>query len=182
MNNNEIELARKKYNSLLVEKNRLELVKKRLLRLEKDPKVQEYISLVEFINSARWVLESEESMAFDSFHEIAKSTKNSNNVLVYLGSYKQDDDSLTDIECADYLIYEDLEQFKSYNVEPHARLEFEKDHKVIYLENKNISCYKEYLIELYKLRSKIFKELLTRPQEEVVEEILQSNKQLVKGK
>ena len=76
MTDKELQEVRKRYNVLTLEKNRLELVKKKIKRLEQDPKVQEYLASMEFIknyNSAN----SEEKF-YDDFSEIVKKTEESN--------------------------------------------------------------------------------------------------------
>ena len=45
MNNQEIELARKKYNNLLLEKRKYEKMKQRILELKQNPSVEEYIQI-----------------------------------------------------------------------------------------------------------------------------------------
>jgi hypothetical protein len=46
MNNSDIDLIRKKYNSLILEKKRIQCVRDRILELENDPKVKEYLILI----------------------------------------------------------------------------------------------------------------------------------------
>ena len=186
MNNNEIELARKKYNCLLLEYERLEKARNRIVELQQDPKVKEYLRLVDLVNLACRTFESKDSMTYEAFHKTAQFTKCSNNILVYLGSYKQDDSSvfgsLIDVECADYICYCDLETIEHFQIEPSRRFEFEKDKKIVYMKNQNASSYKEYLESFLKFRCNFFEKMLISSQEEVVEELLQNNKQLVKGK
>ena len=179
MNNNEIELAKKIYDKIQLEKSEYEQTRQRLLELEQRPVIKKYLNLVNEVK------EKKENMASDEyesvgrvFQGIADRTAESNNILIYKGAYEIncfDGAKLTETRFADYIMYQDLETLECYRINPREQKEFEKGKNIIHLNDKSFKCYSDYRNAFFKLRNEFLKELLVKPQEEVV-------RQLVKGK
>ena len=171
MNNYEIKYAKEKYDSMLEEKNKVDLAKIRLKRLEQTSEVKTYLEIIEFLkNNDKYC--NKQEMLYASFSKVATLTTNSNNILVYMGAYKINNLLalvLSDEKDADFICYEDLETENLYKINPISKKEFEEEHNIIYLDTKN------YNEGIKKLRIQFFKQLLNKPQEEVV-------KKLIKGK
>lgn len=177
MTEEEIKLAREKYSKLSRRKEELNNMKKRLLELEENPVVKEYLDLSNFIN------ENEKSykdlnMIWDSFYQLSTRTKNSNNIFVYMGAYEYrltSNDKLVNISQADYVLYKDIETGDVFKVIPYKSKEFEKTHTVIHLpiEKDKELCYKD---EFIRLRRDFFRDLLEKPQDEVVNKLIKEKK------
>ena len=84
MNNSDIDLIRKKYNSLILEKKRVQNVRDRILELESDPKVKEYLGLVGIVGNMSE--EQVEKYAFKSIDKVVCYTKDSNKLLYDYGT------------------------------------------------------------------------------------------------
>ncbi|MBQ9071600.1 MAG: hypothetical protein IJY25_00375 [Bacilli bacterium] len=174
MNNSDIDLIRKKYNSLILEKKRIENAKVRILELEKDPMVKEYLSLVKIVGNL--TEEKSEKQTFDIINKIVCYTKDSNKLLFdygYISVFTLDYDESTCIH-----VYRDLETTEYYiemienEIEP-MPVEWRIGNSTIeYESRKKYNTLRNYFIE----------QIMNRPQEEVVEEFLHNNKQLVKLK
>ena len=179
MTDKELQEVRKRYNVLTLEKNRLELVKKKIKRLEQYPKVQEYLASMEFIknyNSAN----SEEKF-YDDFSEIVKKTEESNKILFsygYCSMWIRNSEHITKL-----YIYRDLETEEYYYLTPTDNIEkLPFRYSFIPMGDKEQQHYLQKNKEFANLRKCFLDEIINRTQEEVVEELLQNNKQLVKLK
>lgn len=181
MNNDEIALARQKYNDLKLKQQEYKQMRQRILELEQNPIVQEYLNLVELVKEQSKNKRFEDhEMISNAFEELALNTNDSNNILVYMGAYKSNVlvPKLVEIKNdynADYILYRDLETCRFFKVDIHNKKMFEKENNVIFLDDTNFSSHLDYFDGFGKLTSMFFKELLVKPQEEVV-------KQLVKKK
>ena len=181
MTDEEIKQARENYNKLLVEKEELEKMKKRITELETTSLVKEYIELCKLTTS----VESKKIDVEVAFDDIAKNTKDSNRIFVYMGSYFYNISYEThkiDGSKPGYPLllfwYKDLETLKEHYKKNENRDSFEKNHNVIYLidEKNNYGHSKETELKMeerfQKLREQFFKELLTKPQDEVVKQFV----------
>jgi len=173
MNEREIELARKRYNSLLEERNALETKKSRILELENNPLVKEYLGLKEEVKNNKQKL-SDDSIVISAFSGIAAHTKDSNKLLINIGEGNSN------------VFYIDLETDEMYSVKLFEKKEFEKNNKIIYLNNKNDNWYllnlNANLNKINRLRIKFFESVLEKTQDEAVDEILNKNNKNVKRK
>ena len=178
MDTKEIDAARKRYSEILKEKQQLENIKNRIIELEQDSNVREYINLVNLINKENRPF-NEESMAYEAFYDISKKTKYSNQIFVYMGAYQISVYNMTQLvyeKDADYISYEDLETGLRCNIDPCEKSKFENNHKVIYL-NKSIinpmTCSGDYYKEgITKLRGMFFKRLLNQTQDEIIKQLV----------
>ena len=156
----ETELKTVKEKSLF--KRELENIKERILLLEQDPKVKEYILLTK---------EKEEKSKIDTLIKISR--ENSNNLLFEYGRFSLKE-NLYDYYVSAYL-YRDLETqeffwYTSYYV-----------YKKIYkLDIKEKEEFEMKNIEFEKMREYFLNQLLDKPQEQVVYEVVDKNKQLAK--
>jgi len=143
MNNEEIRVVRNKYNSLK-EKNK------------------------ESFN--------ENELIHQTFGLIPNTTTSSNRILVYMGAYKTNEIlgiRLTELKDSDYVMYKDLETCESLILEkPYSLLKFSKHDKLISLNDDKFESVSDYLIAFRQLRNQLLKELLVKPQEEVVKQIV----------
>lgn len=182
MNNTEIALARQKYNDLKLKQQEYKQMKQRILELEQNPIVQEYLNLVDLVKEQAENKRFEEhEMISNAFEELALSTNDSNNILVYMGAYKYTVlvpilvKTKNDYNDADYVLYRDLETCRFFKVNIHNKKMFEKESNVIFLDDTNFTSHLDYLNGFKKLTSMFFKELLVKPQEEVVKQFVKKN-------
>lgn len=182
MNNSDIDLIRKKYNSLNLEKKRMREVRNKILELEQDPKVKEYLKLLEIIEN---ISEENCEKQFDeSVSKIVSYTNDSNHFLFDYGNIsvltlKSEDEIEYNYENSACMhVYRDLETTEYYiemrknEIEPMPP-EWRIGHCTVeYVNRKKYNELRNYFIE----------QIINRPQEEVGEELLRNNKQLVKGK
>lgn len=173
MNEKELELSREKYNFLLKEKEKLTNKKNRLLELENNPSVVEYLKLKEEIKKDENIL-NDDNIIMTAFSGVVPNTKNSNNILVNVGNLNS------------YIIYIDLETDEMYSIKLSKKEEFEKNNKIIYLNdnnnNQNLFIVNSNLKKLKKMRIDFFRRLLEKSQDEVIDEIIGEKNQIVKQK
>jgi len=180
MNQKELELAKKRYNILLNEKKQLQQKKDKILELEKNPIIQEYLNLTSEIKSKEEKLD-ESCVILSAFSQSASRTKESNKLLVNIGGYCCDNVlgiRKVTINKAKYIRYIDLETDEVYDIEPDKKDEFEQQNKIIYLNNGNRDLFSLKMIK--ELRIEFFKELLIKEQDQVINEMLKKNKQMTK--
>ena len=146
-------------------KNELKKLKNKILELEQDPKVKEYFSLIQ---------ELEEKSKDDT--PITISRENSNNLLFDYGrlsirEYPED------YPTSDVWIYRDLES-KEYFYHT-AFFSFKNIYRSCILDKEELE---KKDCEFEKMREYFFEQLLEKPQQQVVWEMIENNKQLVKGR
>ena len=176
MNNQEIKLARQKYKEIQFEKQKYEKMKQRVLVLKQNPIVQEYLNLVDFVKEKRENKNFEEhKMINQAFEGFALETNDSNKILVFMGAYEVNVLSGTNLvrtKDADYVLYRDLETCQFFKIETHNKKTFENENTVIFLDDSNFNSHIDYLDGFSKLTNTFFKELLVKPQEEVVKQFV----------
>lgn len=174
MNNNEIEIAKNNYNNLLLEKEKLKKLKQEILELEQTDVIKKYLNLVKMKKTDERRL-TDENMIYEAFSSVGHKTACSNEILIYMGAYKNNGKGLPKLvyeKDADYICYEDLETRKIYRIEPCEKNGFENSHKIIYIDN-NIEEYSDhYLVGIRKLRYEFYKNLITLGQEEAVKKLV----------
>ena len=159
MTNEELQIVKER----ILYKKELENIKNQILDLEQHPKVKEYFSLVK---------ELEEKTKGDK--PIMISRENSNNLLFEYGrlsirEYPEDYPTsdvwiCRDLETKEYFYHTAFFSFK--NICRSCILDKEE------LEKKDI--------EFEKMREYFFEQILSKPQQQVVWEMYENNKQLVK--
>ena len=179
MTDKELQLIKTKYNKITSEKNELEQKKKRVLELKNDPIVNEYIELMNILLKKDKIDFNEEM--YLSFSDILKETQKSNNVLFDYGVqkvYTGEDTCFLEPIIVNRHVYADLETGKMY---------WKLHNKIQSMDPKwEVCCYPGSEVCLFEknykqLRKYFFEQILVRPQEEVIEEMLENNKVLVKG-
>ena len=164
MNEIELKKARKQYRSNLKENKTLEEIKKELEELKQSKEVLRYIELSKNIKKQ---LSDDEKIIQNSFRTIATSTKNSNSIYVFMGSYVKhfapSADCLSPIKNApwtDYNIYWDLETEEAIKVIKERINSFEKNNIVI--DNKTIISspkFSDYYDNFQKIQTRYYKSL-----------------------
>lgn len=144
-------------------KKELENIREQILELEQDPKLKQYFSLVK---------ELEKKTKDDK--PIIISKENSNNLLFEYGrlsirEYPED------YPASDVWICRDLES-KEYFYHT-AFFSFKNIHRSCILDKEELE---KIDIEFEKMREYFFEQLLNKPQQQVVWEMYENNKQLVK--
>ncbi len=160
MTNEELQIAKER--SLY--KNQLKDLKDEILLLEQHPKVKEYFSLVK---------ELEEKIKEDK--PITITRESSNNLLFGYGRF-----SIRESKCSYFsnvYIYRDLETCEYFYYT--AYYTYKKIFRTFILEKEELEKMDN---EFERMREYFFEQLLNKPQEQVVYEILENNKRLVKGR
>ena len=84
---------------------------------------------------------------------------------------------LCDFKQGDFIRYDDLETLKSYKIDINKRLEFESSNNVVYVKEENPEFGNNpYSKGFWKLRENFFYNLIKKPQEEVVNQIVKGKK------
>lgn len=179
MTADELELIKVRQKEVVAKRKELEEVKQKILELEQDPKIKEYFNLMQFVKKV-----DEEKLDkdfYDNISKIATYTKESNYLLYDYGNinvitYEIDFTDYYEDSCVH--VYRDLETTDYYCEIFDGRIE------PMPPEWRIGGCLVGYFSgkEYEKLRKYLLEQIITRPQEEVIEELLKNNKQLVKGK
>lgn len=153
---------------------------KRIKELEKDPKIREYINLLEIEKSnLKQIKLSDKQIILSFYHNyIYKIQKQeTNGIYVYLGTYKynheidivhgsSDNRVEYNSKKADYRIYKNIEQNLDASIARNECNNFEKEHIIIYPEDGlNI-------LEYYKIRDDFFVKAIKTNQESAKKLIL----------
>ncbi len=185
MKTEEIKLLRKNYYSLVKENQELQTLKKRISELEQTNEVKEYLDLINKLNSNYHV----EVKSDHNFVRKAINFSNitpTNDIYVYIGTYKYDNevdvvhDSVDYLvsrndHTADYVVYYNLEA-KRYNLNfsikiPYEKAgEFESKYNVIFSERFDKEAY------FYDLQDEYFTTVILESEEKAMSKI----KKLVK--
>ena len=160
MTNEELQKVKEK----TLYKNQLKKIKKKILELEQDPKVKEYLKLTEDFNEKS---KDDISIIIDRDH--------SNIILFEYGRFSLKE-NLYDYYTSVYL-YRDLETKEFFWYTPYYV--YKKTFRSYILEDKELEKKDN---EFEKVREQFFEQLLDKPQQQVVCEIVKNNKQLVKGR
>lgn len=147
-----------------LQKKELKQLRNQILLLEHDSRVKEYISLTK---------EKEEKSKIDTSIKINK--ENSNNLLFEYGRFSIKE-KFYDYYVSAHL-YRDLETQEFFWYTPYYV--YKKIYELFILEEEEFEIKN---IEFEKMREYFFEQLLEKPQQQVVYEMFESNKQLVKGR
>ena len=173
MNDREIKFGRKKYNKLQTEKEYYLEKTKELEELKKVPKVQYYLKTVKYLNRHTEKEYEKDNIISKSFGNIANRTKDSSNILVFLG-FRDDYDNVTVIsKKIDYVSFMDLETMEPYNIHPAYYDEFCKDKNIVYFDDPykyHNSGY--YMEKFFELRNKYLSSLVELDQEKKKKKIV----------
>jgi len=178
MTNNELQLIRDRSKEIESEKKMLEETKGLILELEKDPKVQKYLSLTSMIAGQDNIDFGNKKMSI--FMNILKDTKNSNGILFDYGVqeiYTGEDNCFQEPIKVKHHVYQDIETdkiyYKGYNqiLPGDPTWAFSTTDELTNLG-----------IEYHIIKKHFFDNIIERSQEEVVEETFKLSKRLVKGK
>ena len=173
MNDNEIKKGRKKYNKLHKEKEYYLNKKQELEELKKDPKVQQYLETVKFLDRHTDKEYQEDVMRHNAFKNLAKRTKNSNNIFIFMGFRNKRSNMAIDPKLIDYAAFMNIETMELEIVNYSNYKQFCSDNKIIFISDGytyNPSDY--YMEEFLKLRKKYLSSLIELDQEEAIEGIL----------
>lgn len=160
MTDKELQEVRKK----TLYKNQLKDLKDEILLLEQHPKVKEYFSLVK---------ELEEKIKEDK--PITITRESSNNLLFGYGRF-----SIRESKCSYFsnvYIYRDLETCEYFYYT--AYYIYKKINRSCIMDKKELE---QMDVEFEDVREYFFEQLLDKPQEQVVWEMVENNKQLIKGR
>lgn len=155
----------RKVKERVLYKKELENIKEQILELEQDPKVKEYLKLTEDFDK-----KSKDDIL------VIIDREHSNNLLFEYGRFsirEYEDDYPT----SDLWICRDLET-KEYFYHT-AFFSFKRISRSCILDKEELE---KMDIEFEKMREYFFEQLLNKPQEQVVWEMFENNKQLVKGR
>lgn len=172
MKDDVLKAVRNNYNERRKEKEQLLKYKAELEKLKEDKNVKRYLELLKFDNID---IPTERNLIEDAYYSeleaFGKNNKNSNFLMVFMGSYivKENRASITYERNPDitYRLYKDLETDKWFNISKENVLEFEKANTTLYLPVLEYS-EKEYYQKYVELQNWFKEQLLNRSQEEVV--------------
>ncbi len=183
MEDKNLKNIRKKYKEFLEIKETYQKLLQRKNELENDPKIQEYLNLIESIDSygdtyilGCKVCSTTEKKLLERAFE-SEVIENSNNIFVYCGTYKVSDEidivhGPSDIRVkrddpsAEYSTYRDIEKNSlnsSINVSIHCRDEFEKNNFILYPKGYT---YENFYFEV---RRKFFETAIKKGQKKAIE-------------
>lgn len=167
---------REEYKKVVNETNQLLSYKQELKSLEQDENVKRYLELFELVDRD-YEAPSIEKMIAAAYLNAKIQDSDSNHIMVYVGSYfrngdmYQDNDTIIqDDSKASYKAYLDLETQAAYNIAIEEVAEFEKEHLTIYLPVEGFS-QNDYMAKYFELQTCFRKQLMTRSQKEVIEEL-----------
>lgn len=173
MNDKEIKLGIKKYKKIKKEKQFYLGQKEQLEKLRNDPNVQEYIKISKYLEKHNDKEYDEKLIISKTFGHIAEMTKDSNNILVFLGFKDEKDNATIDLKKVDYASFMDLETMEPYNIPFEQYDYFCKDKKIVYFDDPWIyhaSGY--YMSNFFRIRNEYFKNIIELDQEQAVEKVL----------
>lgn len=178
MKNDEIVLIRNKDIENNVKIRQLKNSKKRIIELQNDPKVKEYLELLDFINKE--TLESIKTRRDYEIDRIVSSTEESNGLLFDYGYIdilidEDDDPNSYDNEIILLHIYRDLET-KEYYCDRDGEIEKLPDSWYV-IDSEKESINRKLFIEL---RKNFIKQLLNANQECVINDLVKNEKVLKK--
>ncbi len=168
--------VREEYKNMVKETNQLLSYKKELMSLEQDENVKRYLELLELVDRDYETPSSEKVIAAAYLNANIENS-DSNHIMVYVGTYHRDTDMYRDNDTiiqddskASYKAYLDLETQEAYNIAIEKVREFEQEHLTIYLPVEGFS-QNDYIKKYFELQTWFHKQLMTRSQKEVIEEL-----------
>ena len=184
MTDDEIKKAREHYEKIILNHNLTTKfyisAKEELEELEKDPKVQKYIDLKEFIDFNRGWDESNSLSDSDDyslrnmvFTDIANNTKYSNKIYVFMGFFDRGENITVEKEKISYALFSDLETLDTVTIPYEHYSYFREINRVV--PDKDV--YKKrhegyYQYRLFEVRKEFFNDLIDNEQEAAVQKIL----------
>ena len=173
MNDKEIKQGRKKYNKIQKEKQFYLSKKAELEELKKDPKVQQYLEVAKYLFNHSDKEFENNNVVERSFANLASRTKDSNNILVFLGFIDYYDKVTIHPKKIDHASFIDLETMEECNVHPAYYSEFCKDKKIVYFDDPYSFHNKEYYMQkFFEFRNEYFKNIIELNQEDAIEKVL----------
>lgn len=174
MNNDEIQLIKNKRNDFNYKIKQLEEYKKRILELEQDPVMKEYYNLKTFVENNR--AENFEKQMKKDIDKIVIYTNNSNKILYDYGLVSvitYEGYSSDDTEYSLEHVYRDLETTEYY---------FETFDEICLMPPEWRVCSFVSNAEYDALRNYFIEQIQSKPQDDIICELLEKNKKLIKGK
>ena len=182
MRESELKKVRREYYKLKKASEELLQYRNELLELEKNEKVKRYLELLEIVNKGYKGLTEENlvSKAFDlCSHSIGEFRIDSNQIMVYIGTYIKDRTNDGDIDDyitydnnpnASYKAYLDLETQEAYNITLDKCEEFENEYLAIYLSVDEYN-EQEYMKNYFNLQKWFREQIIHRSQQDVIAEL-----------
>ncbi len=168
--------VREEYKKVVNETNQLLSYKQELKSLEQDENVKRYLELLELVDRD-YEAPSIEKMIAAAYLNANIENSDSNHIMVYVGTYHRDTDMYRDNDTiiqddskASYKAYLDLETQEAYNIAIEKVREFEQEHLTIYFPVEGFS-QNDYMKKYFELQTWFRKQLMTRSQKEVIEEL-----------
>ena len=168
--------VREEYKNMVKETSQLLSYKKELMSLEQDENVKRYLELLELVDRDYETPSSEKVIAAAYLNANIENS-DSNHIMVYVGTYHRDTDMYRDNDTiiqddskASYKAYLDLETQEAYNIAIEKVREFEQEHLTIYFPVEGFS-QNDYMKKYFELQTWFRKQLMTRSQKEVIEEL-----------
>ena len=168
--------VREEYKNMVKETSKLLSYKKELMSLEQDENVKRYLELLELVDRDYETPSSEKVIAAAYLNANIENS-DSNHIMVYVGTYHRDTDMYRDNDTiiqddskASYKAYLDLETQEAYNIAIEKVREFEQEHLTIYFPVEGFS-QNDYMKKYFELQTWFRKQLMTRSQKEVIEEL-----------
>ena len=151
----------KKRKILIMQKNHFDSAKRQARILENIDEVKEYIRVKRVIEVYSKRDYSKESIINESYSSFAKTTKNSNNIMVFMGEILEGSRR--------YFEYRDLETIDTVFISESDNDEFKRNNKIIYIELKSKEENDE---EFFRLRKKFFVNIHDFGQDDAVEKVV----------
>ena len=181
MNEKVLNEFREEYNKRLEKKHKidksLDILKKRKEILENSPIVRDYIELNDQIEKVSDMIFTEEEVFFDTLYDFENKglIDETNNIYLYAGSFinENGDERLVERDSliSEFDRYINIESLKDIDVPVEDRTNFEKNNKVLVLDNND---YIKYLI--YDIRDQFIRDSLNYGQEDACSKVLIRNK------
>lgn len=182
MNKTELINARKEYRAKIKDNERLIEIKKELEHLKQNKDVLRYIALSKY---ELIPVKNKDEILYITFEKFGRSTKDSPNIYVFMGSYLYDYSSdvngsnkelkypkISSIKNASWISYNEywnLETLKCHQIAKKDIKAFEDNNIVIYNDNSLISLTPiEYQNFFYNLQEEYYKLLTITTQEKAI--------------
>ena len=164
MKDKELNQARRNYEKEL-QLNRTSLTRKEeAKRLLHDPNVRKFLSLQKYLNYQE---PTDIDMIEKAFNLVSIYSENSNQILVYAGSYDNSGNFFINSDNIGEKVFWDLETMKVFNISIDEFSDFEMNHFIIYMP-KFVRTVQDFNCNYFKLRRYFFSELMNKTQNEVV--------------
>ena len=164
MNNEEIKEARKKYKVLEEKREKLIILKNKMVELQYDERVKEFVGICNKLNLLSSIsIPTDEELAHEAFNDIARSSAKPCNVYVYMGETKGNSTATYD----ERQIYWNLDTtFYNYNY-AHKKEIFRKNNTILHYFGS------DYENNYNRIRNQYFLNLLYCGQDEAIQKLIQ---------